>query len=97
MPTMNVSLPAALAEFVEKEVASGHYSTASEVVRDGLRMLREERALYEEKLTILRREIQKGIDDVEAGRVDSRPVEEIMADILTEVEAEEEKEAKANS
>ncbi len=97
MPTMNVSLPAALAEFVEKEVASGNYSTASEVVRAGLRMLREERAVYEEKLTILRREIQKGIDDMEAGRVDSRPIEEIMADILADVEAEEEKEAKANS
>jgi len=67
MPTMNVSLPKALAEFVEAEVASGAYSTASEVVRDGLRMLREERAVYEEKLAILRREIQIGIDEVEAG------------------------------
>jgi len=82
MPTMNVSLPAALAEFVEKEVASGTYATASEVVRDGLRLLREERAVYEEKLAILRREIQKGIDDIEAGRIDDRPIEEIVADIL---------------
>jgi antitoxin ParD1/3/4 len=97
MPTMNVSLTQALAEFVEKEVASGNYSTASEVVRDGLRMLREERAVYEEKLANLRREIQVGVDDLEAGRVDNRPIEEIMADILAEVEAEEEREAKAKS
>ncbi len=97
MPTMNVSLPAAFAEFFEKEVASGNYSTASEVVRDGLRMLREERAVFEEKLAILRREIQIGLDDVEAGRVDSRPIDEIMAEIIAEVEAEEEKEAKASS
>ena len=89
MPTMNVSLTQALQEFVEKEVASGNYSTASEVVRDGLRMLREERAVYEQKLANLRREIQVGIDDLEAGRVDNRPIEEIMADILAEVEAEE--------
>ena len=68
MPTMNVSLPAALAEFVEKEVASGNYATASEVVRDGLRMLREERAVYQEKLAILRREIQIGLDEVDAGK-----------------------------
>jgi antitoxin ParD1/3/4 len=67
MPTMNVSLPQALAEFVEKEVASGNYSTASEVVRDGLRMLREERAIYEEKLAILKREVQRGIDQIDAG------------------------------
>jgi antitoxin ParD1/3/4 len=67
MPTMNVSLPQALAEFVEKEVASGNYSTASEVVRDGLRMLREERAIYEEKLAILKQEVQRGIDQIDAG------------------------------
>jgi antitoxin ParD1/3/4 len=97
MPTMNVSLPQALAEFVEKEVASGNYATASEVVRAGLRMLREQRAVYEEKLALLRREIQVGIDDVEAGRIDSRPIEKIMAEINAEIDAEEEKEAKANS
>jgi antitoxin ParD1/3/4 len=69
MPTMNVSLPQALAEFVEKEVASGNYATASEVVRDGLRMLREERAVYEEKLAILKREVQRGIDQIDAGEL----------------------------
>jgi antitoxin ParD1/3/4 len=89
MPTMNVSLPQALAEFVEKEVASGNYATASEVVRDGLRMLREERAVYEEKLAILRREIQVGIDDVEAGRISDRSVMDILADLEAEEEAKE--------
>jgi antitoxin ParD1/3/4 len=84
---MNVSLPAALAEFVEKEVASGNYATASEVVRDGLRMLREERAVYEEKLAILRREIQIGLDDVEAGRFSDRSVMDILADIEAEEKA----------
>jgi antitoxin ParD1/3/4 len=87
MPTMNVSLPKALAEFVEKEVASGNYATASEVVRDGLRMLREERAVYDEKLAILRREIQIGLDDVEAGRFSDRSVMDILADIEAEEKA----------
>ena len=49
MPTMNVSLPAELAEFVEREVAAGWYGTASEVVRDGLRLLRRDREAQEEK------------------------------------------------
>jgi antitoxin ParD1/3/4 len=87
MPTMNVSLPQALAEFVEKEVASGNYSTASEVVRDGLRMLREERAIYEEKLAVLRREIQVGVDEVRAGQFSDRTVMEILAEIEAEDEA----------
>jgi len=87
MPTMNVSLPQALAEFVEKEVASGHYSTASEVVRDGLRMLREERAVYEEKRAILRREIQIGLDEVNAGKYSDKTVMEILAEVQAEDEA----------
>ncbi len=86
MPTMNVSLPAALAEFVEKEVASGNYATASEVVRDGLRMLREERAVYEEKLAILRREIQIGLDEVNAGKYSDKTVMEILAEVQAEDE-----------
>jgi antitoxin ParD1/3/4 len=86
MPTMNVSLPAALAEFVEKEVASGNYATASEVVRDGLRMLREERAVYQEKLAILRREIQIGLDEVDAGKYSDKTVMEILAEVQAEDE-----------
>lgn len=39
-----VSLSQELDRFVSDEVASGHYSTASEVVRDGLRILIERRA-----------------------------------------------------
>jgi len=78
---MNVSLPQALAEFVEKEVASGNYATASEVVRDGLRMLREERAVYEEKLAILKREVQRGIDQIDAGEFSELTLPEIYAQV----------------
>ena len=81
MPTMNVSLPQALAEFVEKEVASGNYATASEVVRDGLRMLRAERAVYEEKLAILKREVQRGIDQIDAGEFSDLTLPEIYAQV----------------
>jgi antitoxin ParD1/3/4 len=40
---MNVSLTPELEKFVAKEVGSGLYQTASEVVRAGLRRLKEER------------------------------------------------------
>jgi antitoxin ParD1/3/4 len=39
---MNVSLTPELEKFVEKEVKSGLYQTASEVVRAGLRRLKED-------------------------------------------------------
>jgi antitoxin ParD1/3/4 len=79
MPTMNVSLPAELAEFVEREVAGGEYGTASEVVRDGLRLLRRDREVREEKLAVLRREVGIGVDRARAGRLSKRSATEIAA------------------
>jgi antitoxin ParD1/3/4 len=38
-PTRNISLTPELDAYVAKMVASGHYQTASEVVRAGLRLL----------------------------------------------------------
>ncbi len=43
-PIMNISLTPELAKFVEKEVENGLYQTASEVVRAGLRRLKEDQA-----------------------------------------------------
>jgi antitoxin ParD1/3/4 len=86
MPTMNVSLPKALAEFVEGEVASGQYGTASEVVRDGLRLLRQRREAHEERIAILRREIQAARDDVDAGRFSEESVMDILAEVRTKAE-----------
>jgi antitoxin ParD1/3/4 len=79
MPTMNVSLSAELAAFVEDEIASGQYGTASEVVRDGLRHLRREKAMREEKGAILRREVGRGLDQARAGEVSDRSVVDIAA------------------
>ena len=69
MPTMNVSLTTELAKFVEAEVQEGEYSSASEVVRDGLRLLLRDKAIRAEKLAILRQAIEVGLEDVRAGRV----------------------------
>jgi antitoxin ParD1/3/4 len=39
--SLNVSLTPELEHFVESRVASGRYQTASEVIREGLRLLEE--------------------------------------------------------
>ena len=70
MPTMNVSLPQALAEFVEKEVSSGSYSTASEVVRDGLRLLEDRERQREAKIAALRDAIREGLESGPAAPLD---------------------------
>jgi antitoxin ParD1/3/4 len=48
--------------FIESLIATGRYSTASEIIRDGLRMIEERERSREAKLEWLRAEIQKGLD-----------------------------------
>lgn len=75
---MNVSLTPELENIVEQKVKGGLYNSASEVVREGLRLLQQRDEMREKKLESLRIEIQKGIDDLEAGRV--RDGVEVMAE-----------------
>jgi len=81
MATMNVSLSDEFVAFVEGEIASGEYASASEVVRDGLRLLRREKAAHEEKIRILRREVGIGVDQARSGRLTKRTVAEIAAEL----------------
>jgi antitoxin ParD1/3/4 len=81
---MNVSLSAELAEFVETEISRGDYVSASEVVRDALRMLRRDRQVEEEKLRILREEVGKGIAAADRGEFSDRSIQEILEDVLRE-------------
>ncbi|BAI73208.1 hypothetical protein AZL_025700 [Azospirillum sp. B510] len=81
MPTLNISLPEKLASFVEQQVASGGYSSQSEVVRDALRLLHRERAAEHERQEMLRHAVLVGLDDWKAGRLDDRPIDEILDEI----------------
>lgn len=67
MPTLNVSLTPELVGLVEAKVASGMYHSASEVVRDGLRLLKEQDEERGVKLEALRNEIRKGVDSLNRG------------------------------
>lgn len=81
MPTMNVSLPETLASFVERQVASGGYASQSEVVRNALRLLHREKAAEQEKLEMLRRAVMVGFEDWREGRLDDRPIDDILDEI----------------
>jgi len=65
---MNVSLTPELEKFVQDTVATGRYSSASEVVRASLHKLQEE----ERWKAYAKAKIAKGLEDVAAGRVVSR-------------------------
>ena len=58
---MNISLTPQLEEMIRQKVASGLYNSASEVVRDALRLMDEKDLLRATKLGQLRQEIQEGL------------------------------------
>ena len=63
---MNVSLTPELEQYVQEKVSSGLYYSASEVIREGLRLLREREQLQQIRLQELRQDIQAGLDSGEA-------------------------------
>ncbi len=64
---MNVSLTPELEKLINDKVASGLYNSASEVVREALRLLKEQDALKQFRLEELRRELQLGVEQAERG------------------------------
>jgi antitoxin ParD1/3/4 len=66
--------------FIKSLLESGRYSTASEVMRDGLRMIEEREQRRNAKLEALRAEIQKGFDSGPAREFDPKTLaDEIKA------------------
>ncbi len=59
---MNVNLTPQLEELVRSKVASGMYTSASEVVREALRLMDERDRLRTAKLEQLREDIRQGFD-----------------------------------
>ena len=59
---MNVNLTPQLEDMVRSKVSSGMYTSASEVVREALRLMEEQDRMREAKLDELRREVRKGLD-----------------------------------
>jgi antitoxin ParD1/3/4 len=64
---LNVSLTPHLENFVAEKVKSGLYHSASEVIRDGLRLLLEKEALQAHRLTSLNEDIGLGLKQLAEG------------------------------
>ena len=68
MPTRNVVLSEHQHELVETLVQSGRYQNASEVLREGLRLVEGRERIEEAKLKALEQAASQGWADVAAGR-----------------------------
>ncbi len=66
---MNISIGKELDTYVRLKVGSGEYASASEVLREGLRLLKEKDRMLEARLEGLKTEIQVGLEQAEAGEL----------------------------
>ena len=65
---MNVHLGTVFDEFVAGLLKTGHYQTQSEVLREGLRLLKEREEVKQLRVAELRKEIALGSDQADRGR-----------------------------
>jgi len=74
---VNVSLTPELEKFVEDKVESGRYTSASEVMREALRLLEEQERLRREQVAVFQRELAVRMAAMDRGEfVDPEEVRE---------------------
>jgi antitoxin ParD1/3/4 len=88
MPTRNVVLTDHQAHFVEQLVTSGRYQNASEVLREGLRLVERRESEDEMRLSALRDAAKIGIADIEAGNFRSFDSADMLSQHLATLTSE---------
>lgn len=71
---MKIALHNEWEDYVAEQVASGKFASADEVVEHALRGHKR----YHEKLDAFRREVDKGVASIEAGRVGRPTIDELF-------------------
>lgn len=88
MPTRNVVLTPHQTHFVEQLVNTGRYQNASEVLREGLRLVERRESEDEMRLTALREAARIGMADIDAGAVQSFATAQALGEHLATLDAE---------
>jgi antitoxin ParD1/3/4 len=76
---MNVILPAELQQFVANQVASGEFESPTDVVCQGLALLRERRDSQQQQLESLQAKIREGLEQLERG--EAIPGEQVFEEL----------------
>jgi len=69
MPTRNVVLTHQQEDFLGELVATGVYQNASEVLRDGLRLLENQLTRHKTELANIQAGVLTGLDQIEQGQL----------------------------
>ncbi|MGB7180591.1 MAG: ribbon-helix-helix protein, CopG family [Burkholderiaceae bacterium] len=75
---LTITMPSELAATIKAAVAGGDYASSSEVIREALREWRIRRTVQVEELATLKADIEQGLADVAAGRLESFDAERIV-------------------
>ena len=78
--SLNVSLPIELENRVREHVASGLYGSASEVIREALRVFEAYHSMQAKTLAALKADIAEGMKDIRAGHYGPIDFEELKAE-----------------
>ena len=82
---MNVSLTPELERRIAKKVESGLYTSASEVIRESLRLLFEAEEQKEQRRERLRADIRIGLEQLDRGQ--GIPGKQVLADLTDRLES----------
>lgn len=89
---MMITLTPEIEAIIDEIIKSGAYNSPSEVVRDGLRLVKEQQQLKQIRLEELRREVMLGVDDIREGRFtvcnNAEELQTLMQKIIGEGKAE---------
>ncbi len=77
---MNVQLKPELERFVAERVKTGQYADASDIVNEALEVLKEQEEFTPEHEATLRREVRRGIEQLDAGQSAVFDAEKIIAE-----------------
>ncbi|UZD67248.1 type II toxin-antitoxin system ParD family antitoxin [Marinobacter sp. AN1] len=83
MATRNIVLTDHQNTLVDMLVKAGRFQNASEVLREGLRLVEQQELRHQRKLHELREALDEGLADADSGRTVSLGVGEEIADYLT--------------
>jgi antitoxin ParD1/3/4 len=87
MPTRNINLTDHFDNFVERQVSSGRYQNASEIVREALRLLEAQEEERKAKLKALRQAAKQGFDELEEGQGAVIKSKKALHQLMKELEA----------
>ena len=88
MPTRNVVITAHQSQLIDQWVAAGDYQNASEVLREGLRLVAQNKLDFQMRLEAFRQAVKVGIADFDSGNYQTFESDEALAADLDAMTAE---------